>query len=1265
MRTAERRGAEPEPARPNGYHPALSESLSLRLGWLDLTSAHDREADLDAAIALTEDIMASPVDRLGPFAGPRAAPLVIDERGGSHLRPSALRMAAQRLGSDAQRAGPRSVAEAFAIDGRPIETFRGVADLPAAAAATAEAMWFRDADPPDHVVAHELAHVAQYRHGHASDRASSEREAQAAARTATTASVGSLRPQHRPPAPVAFYVGEDECLPAEVVAALDDDSVREAASGARVARDRDLSVGAGETLTTMEFELANRGLTAEAPPAGPLVIDVGGYQVSDDPVHTRFVLEAALAALGTDGLRRWHGQVYDHLERLRVELADIPATRERERARQRDYDAHDLPAGVPWSPEMYAELDRRETTLTAERDAATTVGRVVDEQYLALTTERADLLRLFGATAKELTRQVLTESGERVRGELRRYGIVAAEPGAGRGHAAPYNLDDTAETLREREGMMTAAAAIVTAETRRRQLEMQRDEIDRADRAWAADPIAGVRDLDAGVVAGDPYAVCVPDDPALVGDVREVIGHALALATTARDEARAVGEAEYPIIAAYTSGDLIDLEGLTTLATSPDLMEIGASADQKLANIAEVLAALDDGDLDVWQRPEIVALTARRLQVVPGSWRDRVIRERQADSGDGWTTWAILGITLALGIIAAIPTAGASLGVTALVVGAEIAGVALDVYLLSQSVADYQLAWAMTDTDFDRARLLSQDEPSLFWLAVEVVGTVVGAAFAMRTFREVAHARRAVLAARSLDALDSEVARLRALMIESGLSSEAQARLLAQLASEHPRPDLVEELIGHLGRDGAELAPPAEVARALGVRLTDAAASGDVRALAVAVNAPVEIADDLADGVRVLPSVGRRGQIGVAAVRIGPAATVADVLAHREVVSLMRRLEGLTGEAATLWDDLMLATVDASGRINPFPVGSAAHSSWFELRKYPELIGDRVARLGDDGVSAAERELLRDDISFFETELSRHRENVAQAVMERGADFVERAARSNEAAFGAGYPRTLRLADGREFPIGLPGSQFYYRADPLNAGEFIAVRYIDAVDAPALAVRRSGAGFEIVEGTLSREEAAAALVRSWPDAAQRAYAAAAEAALARHGDDVFRVVPLAGIHRMEETIGVWLEESRDELRRILREALHRSSAVPRGRSAERMIQELLEHRVTVVRGTDQLRAFGYRRHYATVAGAAAEGEVHHWIPLYLGGDHRFDWLLDLDPEAHDEIHEIFEAAAREGSDITLSPNSIGRLDARFDRGYAVILNDGRIEFGAL
>lgn len=1063
---------------------------------------------------------------------------------------------------------------------------------------------------------------------------------------------------------VQRYHGEDESLSPETTASMSDDELRETSSGTLSALAERRDEGAVENRELVRYEMARRGIEQPPPVAPARQVTIAGLIWSDDATYVRWMIEQLFSGQLGRSPQDARDEVDAYLQRIREEAGYSPV------------------AGVPESvPERQPEID----FVTSVRDQIDTQLGVVQAELDAFIAE-------FSVGARVLGLQILDESERRIEHELERYGIeselvtVWRSDYDGLAHSSYMDVETRwsfgggPDAAQQRQAMMSAAGEIAASERRLRTLRERRtlvaDQLRLAESCTApvCDP-DDASDMDADIdgegVAPTLFSLCQFATPELVGSadqLRDLLGSVdRSLAHLDQEHAllRADKEGEFPVIAAYTSGETIDLAGLDRLATAPSAAAIGEDAHEKLANIARVREELGD-DLSIFELPQLLEMAKARYFVAPGSPRANAIQAEVDDIADAsmWRSIAIAVISIGLGILAAIPTGGASLAVTGTVLAAEVAGLALDAYLLYQSVQDYELRSALTDTDFDRARVLSHDEPSLFWLAVDIVGTTVGLAGAMRAFREAARVRRAFVLARNVDEAAEQLAELRRLRDTGAITAEAAQRLEREMLRDISDPAIA----AALGRGAAEAARPAdEVAAAMGRALSDVVTPEDVARLSDELGLQVVTRAELDDAVRVLFDVVDHRIARPRMVAIGASATVGDVLAHRETVVLLRRMEAATAGLDRSFDDLIGTVVDSGGHLNPFPAGSEAFNAWMELRKYPELIQQRLARLGADGVSRSERELLREQVSFFETELATHAHTVQRAVLERGEDFIARAARSNEAAFAAGCPREIVLPDGSRFPIGQPGSQYYYAVGGPDG--FVLRRYVDAVDAPAMSLRRTAAGvWELYEGELSRTEAALALVRSWPEPDQEAFRNAVAAAAGL--DPRARVVPLAGIHPTNTTIGSLLDaDTSRRLRAALVRSLSRNRTPAEARRiAREAMQSLRSHPIVVVRGTDQLRVYGYRRSFAaSLPGGGPqviEGDLHHWIPLYLGGDHRLANLYDLDRQAHREIHEILESVTFV-DDITLDPNSIGRLDVDFERGVGILMPDGSIRLESL
>src|SRR5262249_14399574 len=113
------------------------------------------------------------------------------------------------------------------------------------------------------------------------------------------------------------------------------------------------------------------------------------------------------------------------------------------------------------------------------------------------------------------------------------------------------------------------------------------------------------------------------------------------------------------------------------------------------------------------------------------------------------------GIVLfALGLIAAVPTGGLSLAAAGTVAAAGTAEAVLVTASAYQALQKYELDAAANKTDYDDAKVISQEQPALFWLALELVGVAkvlkTGLKAAAALFRVVNVAREEALTAKAM-----------------------------------------------------------------------------------------------------------------------------------------------------------------------------------------------------------------------------------------------------------------------------------------------------------------------------------------------------------------------------------------------------------------------------------------------------------------------------------------------------------------------------------
>jgi hypothetical protein len=232
----------------------------------------------------------------------------------------------------------------------------------------------------------------------------------------------------------------------------------------------------------------------------------------------------------------------------------------------------------------------------------------------------------------------------------------------------------------------------------------------------------------------------------------------------------------YPIIGSFTK-DKDDTSGLRRLAAGPSqeaAQLIGTQIAETLRNIKRVRDEnTPDGEVNIYKLGKIVALTKARQSIADGSWQEKVIDEQVADAQE---TSILIDIALALLNLALVALAPAT-GGASLIVAAGLSTATAVIH-----AQEYMLEDAMAGSDVDKARALSQEDPSLFWLAVDIVGAVgdVGAgasaaAKLLRVWHSAAPAVRAVKAAGTAEEVAAARGQLKAAL-------EGQPELFARVA---------------------------------------------------------------------------------------------------------------------------------------------------------------------------------------------------------------------------------------------------------------------------------------------------------------------------------------------------------------------------------------------------------------------------------------------------------------------------------------------------
>lgn len=465
-----------------------------------------------------------------------------------------------------------------------------------------------------------------------------------------------------------------------------------------------------------------------APPAGPDAIGWFGELLSSDGVFMAHQLRARAAAAptlreGEEMLGRWLDEFAASIDRASYSLSDESGVTE-------------LQAGK----RVWIERARR--VLPVARDA-----------LLNLELEHIRFEDEFLARGELVIAGMLDMSRERVESEALRYGLRRTDRSRTRmvhdGLArsvetqvhSTYSMNSSAGSL----GLATAAGVLADG---------AQTVVQRAQAFWDTQGLvpsgAMAEPGDTGLVMGCPNPVAC-----------EAASRQLSEARQAYDRLRDEKEREHPILAAYAVlpredalnplGQVVArLRGLARGPGSGNAETLFTEINEKRRNIERTGEALIERELVMWELPPALAATQGEMGVEEGSWQQRWVREAAArrSSDRSLVDMALGALALGLGLIAAIPTGGSSLvAAGAFVAGLGAAG--LSSYFAVEHLRRYMLDSAASSTDFDRARAVSSADPSLFWLALDIVGAVADIHGAMSAFRALSGTVREALALRA------------------------------------------------------------------------------------------------------------------------------------------------------------------------------------------------------------------------------------------------------------------------------------------------------------------------------------------------------------------------------------------------------------------------------------------------------------------------------------------------------------------------------------
>ena len=485
-----------------------------------------------------------------------------------------------------------------------------------------------------------------------------------------------------------------------------------------------------------------------------------------------------IAAHGEDGASQFRVRLRDHVGK-KIQKSD-------------DYDVDD-PANL-----VGMDVD---TSDTLKNEAKISIA--VDETLGKIFASNKQLLADFEAKANNVVLGMLQESEDRVNQERIRYGIswetiattVMRHDGLARTRDTEFK---TVHSMQDSPGSRALAEAATGLLNRKHIFEEAHEAMEEFGKKQVGGNI--------GELARQRYGNDA-DQKKLdrLNELRAVRSHA----KRDLDVFRSQKTAEFPILAAYASEDDISessLEKLQQLASgksSPATNMMGEEIKSRLEHIAGVRKdILEDGgkETKIWRVPRIIDGTRTITGALPGTMYGRLVDDKVKDEAPGIWTSILIGLLQLVLVLLAPATGGLSLIPAGLI----------SVHQAYTAFREYERAQMLRGTDFG-AMALSSEDPSLFWLAVSIIGAGfdVGAAAgaALRLFRAMAPAARAVRAARTTEATEEAVRNLERTARELG--GEALAKQVVAEAGTGGRAVRVGETVEEasaLKRAGAQMA---------------------------------------------------------------------------------------------------------------------------------------------------------------------------------------------------------------------------------------------------------------------------------------------------------------------------------------------------------------------------------------------------------------------------------------------------------------------------
>jgi hypothetical protein len=505
-----------------------------------------------------------------------------------------------------------------------------------------------------------------------------------------------------------------------------------------------------DPLSTLPPTDPNRGVcqpTPPQPPPGGEVFVFQGESLSRDEAFCLYTLER----LQDTSLE----SPYRLVNEFKIARRQKSDSLEGEK-RFRDQYASDpsgVAAGVPLQDDMFAALE-------AEVKNLTEIEPTLDAALRTLEAHNTAFVADFDRESTDLTLAILQLSEDQALNEAKRYGLTEREI------KEEYIQEISDREWRRKTRTRTERGMADNPESQKLVIAARALSMKQAEMVTLHSEQMSLMRSKTMRYRGEVYEVnWLPEENKAP---YEALGTRIDLVKRDYDVLRAATDAEYPLLASMS--DPTNLEAQRNLAKLGQGvgLEAAAVAGEKVAevigNIAKSREALSSGDLKPWKLPRIVGATKLHMNIEPGSAKEKLIDRTVEARVEDESRWSILlaAITIGLAIIAAIPTGGMSLVGAAVVFGAGAATVGIGAYVLLRDLREYDVMTAAYGSALAQAQAISAEEPTLLWVALDIIGLGFDIGGAMKAFRGLAPAARgAMTAGRSIEELEPALRALR------------------------------------------------------------------------------------------------------------------------------------------------------------------------------------------------------------------------------------------------------------------------------------------------------------------------------------------------------------------------------------------------------------------------------------------------------------------------------------------------------------------------